>query len=342
MQRKWPRNPPTSLKIRASQDKEQNMFKKIFSGFFFSVLSVVLICVLFASIMLNVVLLGVTSMQGQQKSSDNSQHFSEKIIEGKNKKSKILIVEITGVISDSGPDSYCVKSEYVKQIFTQAQRDKNIQGIILHINSPGGTIMATDKIFRIIEKYKSATKVPVLAYFDGVAASGGYYIAMACDKVMSHATTITGSIGVIMSFYQAQELLQNKLGIDSVVIKTGKHKDMGSMSRKVTEQELEIFNGILQEMYQAFLDKVRQGRSELRNMSQQELEVIADGRIYTGKQAFDLKLVDELGYLEDAQQQICQLAGTAPKEVSFVKYEKKGQCVLGFAQTTIVCGNNNQ
>ena len=78
----------------------------------------------------------------------------------------------------------------------------------------------------------------------------------------------------------------------------------------------------------AFLDKVRQGRSELRNMSQQELEVIADGRIYTGKQAFDLKLVDELGYLEDAQQQICQLAGTAPKEVSFVKYEKKANVFL--------------
>ncbi|BBM87863.1 signal peptide peptidase SppA [Candidatus Uabimicrobium amorphum] len=296
------------------------MIKKIFSGFFFSVLSVVLICVLFVSIMLNIILLGVTA--AQQEQSTKSDSFNEKVVEGESDKSKILIVPLQGVISDSGPDTYTVNSRHVKKVFEQAEKDNRIRGVILYINSPGGTITATDKIFHIITKYKNVKKVPVIAYFDGVAASGGYYIAMACDKVICHATTITGSIGVIMSFYQAQELLKDKLGIESIVIKSGEHKDIGSFSRNITEEEREIFNGILMEMYATFLEKVRSGRKELTDMPEDELKKIADGRIYTGKQALELKLVDELGYFDDAKDSICETLGIKRSDTSFVQYEK--------------------
>ncbi|WP_372371126.1 signal peptide peptidase SppA [Candidatus Uabimicrobium sp. HlEnr_7] len=303
------------------------MFKKFFSGFFFSILSVVLICVLFVSIMLNVVLLGSSAMQNAS-TLDNEKHFSEEKLEGNNKDLKILVVSVEGMISDSGPDSYIVKSKYIEKVFEQAAKDKNIRGVILNINSPGGTITATDKMYNTIAKYKSKMNVPVIAYFDSVAASGGYYMAMACDKIISHATTITGSIGVIMSFYQAQELLENKLGIESVVIKSGEHKDIGSSSRKTTDSEREILNSILQEMYSTFLEKVRAGRSELKDMPEDELKKIADGRIYTGKQALAHKLVDELGYFSDAQDVICELSGLKRKEVSFVEYKKNSNAFL--------------
>lgn len=307
------------------------MIKKIFSGFFFSVLSVVLICVLFASIMLNVILLGVTA--AQQNTVEKSDVFNEKTLEGKNDKSKILLVPLQGVISDDGPDSYTVKSQYVKKVFEQAEKDNSIKGVILYINSPGGTITATDKIFHIISQYKNAKNIPVVAYFDSVAASGGYYIAMACDTVICHPTTITGSIGVIMSFYQAQELLKDKLGIESVVIKSGEHKDIGSFSRNITDQEREIFNNILMEMYAIFLEKVRSGRQELKDMPEEELRKIADGRIYTGKQALELKLVDALGYLDDAKNSICSTLGINRSDISFVQYEKNANPFLELLQS---------
>ena len=307
------------------------MIKKIFSGFFFSVLSVVLICVLFASIMLNVILLGVTA--AQQNTTVKSDAFNEKTVEGKNDKAKILLVPLQGVISDDGPDSYTVKSQYVKQVFEQAEKDNSIRGVILYINSPGGTITATDKIFHIISKYKNAKNIPVIAYFDSVAASGGYYIAMACDEVICHPTTITGSIGVIMSFYQAQELLKDKLGIESIVIKSGEHKDIGSFSRNITDKEREIFNNILMEMYTTFLEKVRSGRKELKDMPEDELRKIADGRIYTGKQALEHKLVDSLGYLDDAKDSICNTLGIKRSDISFVQYEKNAHPFLDLLQS---------
>ena len=305
------------------------MFKKIFSGFFLSILSVVLIFALFISIVLNVVLLGTVAISGGgSEGQDSGKYFSEKNIDGNNKESKVLIVSIAGMIADNGPANYVVTSNYIDKIFKQASTDKSIKGIILKVNSPGGTITATDKMYNIIMKYKEKTKIPVVVYFDEIAASGGYYIAMAGDKIISHATTITGSIGVIMSFYQAKELLENKLGIESVVIKSGPHKDIGSSSRTITDKEREILQGVLDEMYESFLDKVRSGRPELKMMSDEELRKIADGRIYTGKQALHHKLIDSIGYFDAAQDAVCELANLDRENTSFVEYQNKNNMLF--------------
>lgn len=315
------------------------MMKKIFSGAFFSILSVVLVVVLFLSIVTNIVLVTMVAIPSDLEE-NKSKSFKVEHVDGKkNSSGKILIVPINGVIADES-DDYTVTSNYIKKVFKQAEEDKEIKGVILKINSPGGTITATDKMYHTIMQYKEKTNIPVIAYFDSVAASGGYYVAMTCDKIIAHSTTITGSIGVIMSFYEIKELLENKLGIKSIVIKSGKHKDIGSSARSMSDEETEILNTIIQEMYMEFTKRVRSGRKELREMPQEELMKIADGRIYTGKQALEHKLIDSIGYFEKAQDEICSLANVTKNEMAFITYKANKNIFYQLLESTSTIQSN--
>lgn len=197
---------------------------------------------------------------------------------------KIGVIPITGVISDSG--------EILNQLVT-FKKDRGIKGIILRIDSPGGGVGASQEIYKEVLKTRREKKVVVS--MGSVAASGGYYIAAAGDKIMANPGTITGSIGVIMEFYQFKELAE-KIGVGLEVIKSGEFKDVGSSYREPTEREKELLTSFVKNIHEQFINAVATGR----NLSVEKVREIADGRILSGEMAKDLGLIDHLGNFQDA------------------------------------------
>ena len=205
---------------------------------------------------------------------------------------KIGVIPIEGIISSS--------FEITSQI-EKFRKDDSIKAIILRINSPGGAVAPTQEIYREIRKTIKEKKV--VASIGNVAASGGYYIACAADKIVANPGTITGSIGVIMSFIQIKKLLQ-KLGIKLEAIKSGEFKDIGAPYRDMTKKEKELISNMLVEIKEQFVKAVSEGR----HIPVQKVEKIADGRIILGSQAKRLGLVDELGNFQDAVELAKKLA----------------------------------
>ncbi|MBN1277456.1 MAG: signal peptide peptidase SppA [Deltaproteobacteria bacterium] len=204
-----------------------------------------------------------------------------------------------GVITVEGPIS---QSRKITSQLAQFKKDSKIKAIVLRIDSPGGEVGPTQEIFREIQKTVQTKKV--IASLGSVAASGGYYIAAAADRIIAAPGTITGSIGVIMQFIRVEELLK-KIGIDFETLKSGEFKDIGSPGREITERDREILNAVIEDIQRQFVEGVADGR----NLSLEQVRQIADGRIFTGAQARKLGLVDELGNFEDAVLIAKELAG---------------------------------
>lgn len=230
--------------------------------------------------------------------------LQEKMVAGTGK-DKILITDISGVISTddekSGLASLSEEPDIltrVKEELKMAARDKHMKAVILRINSPGGSVTASDMIYHEIERFKEDTGMKVIACIMDLGASGGYYVAVSADKIVAHPTTVTGSIGVIMLNVSIEGLLQ-KIGVKDATIKAGEHKDMGSPLKTMTEEERKIFQGVLDTMYERFLAVIAKNRSG-NGLDLKELRSLADGRIYTAQQALEHKLVDQIGYLDDA------------------------------------------
>lgn len=196
---------------------------------------------------------------------------------------RIGLVEVKGMITDA--------SETIRQI-TKYRKDRSIRGIVLRIDSPGGAVAPSQEIYTEVLKLKSQKKV--FASMGSVAASGGYYIASAADQIIANPGTLTGSIGVIMTFANVEQLM-NKIGLRPETMKSGKFKDTGSPTRPMTPDERKLLQNVVDNVFDQFVSAVSKGRK----MDYDEVKKLADGRIYTGKQAFDLKLVDRLGSLED-------------------------------------------
>jgi protease-4 len=210
---------------------------------------------------------------------------------------KIAIVEIKGVITQS--------SGIIEEI-DQFQEDEGVKAIILRIDSPGGGVGPAQEIHREILKVKSKKKV--VTSMGSVAASGGYYIACASDRIIANPGTITGSIGVVMEFTNIEELFK-KIGIKGVVVKSGEHKDIGSPFREMTPEEKKILQEVIDNVHQQFIQAVAKGRK----MDQAKVVEIADGRILSGEQAKQIGLVDELGNLQDAIDVTAKLVGIEGK-----------------------------
>ena len=184
------------------------------------------------------------------------------------------------------------------------------------MNSPGGGITDCDRIHHeILELKKARPALRFVSLIRDVAASGGYYVSAPCDRIIAHPTTITGSIGVIMSFMNLEGLFE-KIGYREVVIKSAEHKDIGSMGRPMTDKERELLQSMLNEMYDRFVQIVADGRK----MDVLKVRELADGRIYTGSQAKANGLVDELGYFDQAVDAAMKLAGVSDANV--VEYQK--------------------
>lgn len=215
---------------------------------------------------------------------------------------KILMLEIDGVISETpeiggliGMEQESAVERVVEQL-DKAREDDEVQALLLRINSPGGTVTASDIIYDEILRFKNERGVPVIAQLMGVAASGGYYVAMAADEVIAHATTVTGSIGVIFFGVNISGLME-KFGVEDQTLVTGPFKDTGSALRPMKKQEREQLQSVLTDLHARFVSVVDTGRADL---DREQVAALADGRIYSATQALEAGLVDAVGGLSDS------------------------------------------
>ncbi|HLR80123.1 MAG TPA: signal peptide peptidase SppA [Bacillota bacterium] len=223
--------------------------------------------------------------------------FEETVIEEGSSLNKIAVIPLDGIIMDTGGNPLVADTYDHQQFLTmldEAAEDEFVEGIILRVNTPGGGVVESaeiyDKVVTIQEEYEK----PVYVSMGNMAASGGYYVAAPAEKIVAHDATVTGSIGVIMENMNYKELA-DKLGIDYNTIKSGAFKDMGSGVRDMTKEEREMLQTMIDEFYDGFVEAIVNGRG----MSEDRIRELGDGRIYTGKQAKDVELIDELGTLDD-------------------------------------------
>jgi protease-4 len=233
----------------------------------------------------------------------------------------IGLIHVDGVInsgtSDGGLFSGSVAgSERLVNLLEKARKDDDIKAVVLRINSPGGSAAASEEIYQEVLRVKK--EKPVYASMGDVAASGGYYIAAACDKIYANGATATGSIGVIMESPDMSGLYK-KLGIDMQVVKSGKYKDMGNPARALTPEEKQLIQGMINDTYEQFVSAVSNGRK----MPTDKVKALATGQIYTGRQAEKLGLIDELGGLRDTVLAAAK-AGGISGEPEVKKYGKGG------------------
>ena len=210
---------------------------------------------------------------------------------------KVAVVKLEGLITDP--------ADVTGELRAYGERD-DVKAVVLRIESPGGAVGPSQEIHREILRLRESK--PVVASLGAVAASGGYYAAAAADKIVASPGTITGSIGVIVEFVNAEGLL-DKLGLKGYVVKSGRYKDTGSPLRKMEDDERELLQGVIDEVNSQFISAVAEGRG----MAEKEVRPIADGRILTGSQALDLGLIDAIGDLTDAVDIVAGLAGIEGK-----------------------------
>jgi len=269
---------------------------------------VILVLSILANIALVLMLIGMVAIftTGQRRL------FTEEVIRKGPSRTKIAVIAVEGIIN----------SEQAKDVYRQlkqARQDRYVRGLIIRVNSPGGTISGSDQIYNEILKYRDEEKKPVVAFMQGVAASGGYYTSVACEKIIAEPTTITGSIGVISLYFVIQELLEDKLGILPVVVKSGEKKDWPSVFRKPEEPELQYLQDkLITPAYERFVEIVVKERSAV--LSESRLRQLADGSIFGAQEALQEKLIDKIGYLDEAIELVKSLAGIEKAEV--VEYRK--------------------
>jgi protease-4 len=253
------------------------------------------------------------------KIGESKEPLKEYTLQGK-ERGKILVIPIRGFLSDApGKSLLGERASTVQEVVSQlrlAQKDDEIKAVLLEINSPGGSITASDILYHEIIDFKERTKTKIVAGLMDVAASGGYYIALPADRIVAHPTTITGSVGVI--FITPKVLgLMDKLGLAVEVNKSGKEKDIGSPFRPSTPEEQKMFQELTDRMGKRFLDLVVKHRK----VNQAALSSISTARIYLAEEALQLGLVDRIGYLSDAITEAKELAGLS-KEARVVAYRR--------------------
>jgi protease-4 len=197
----------------------------------------------------------------------------------------------------------------------EVREDSRVKGVLLRINSPGGSVGAVQEIHEEVNKLREEGK-KVVASLGDIATSGAYYIACAADKIVTNPGTLTGSIGVIMELGNMEELFK-KIGFKTIVIKSGKHKDIGSPTRAMTPKEKELLQGIIDSAYEQFLKAVKEGRK----MEEARIRKLAQGQLFTGEQALEDGLVDQLGNYQDSLELTAELAGIKGEPAIIKKYE---------------------
>ncbi|HBG48236.1 MAG TPA: signal peptide peptidase SppA [Cyanobacteria bacterium UBA9971] len=278
------------------------------------IISISIITLCFLSIIVGIINTSVKTIEAKKKSDQSASSFFKSF---SSEGDKIALISMQGTISSDmsssligEPDS----AEGALKALERAVEDNSVKGVIFRINSPGGTVAMSQEIYGTIMRLREIK--PVVVSMADVAASGGYYVASAADRIYADPGTLTGSIGVIMGTLNVQELMTQKLGVKSVVIKSGKFKDTGSMYRPMTTEEHTLLQNLVNSAYQQFLTAIIDGRIKRNDkykiekitLTEQILKKYADGRILTGEQAKTLGFVDKLGGLYEAKKDIRVMA----------------------------------
>lgn len=238
---------------------------------------------------------------------------------------KVLLIDIKGVISNKkevsalGVEMSVGLVDRVRETLKKAEKDDDVKALILRINTPGGTVTSSDIIYHEIKTFKERKKIKVYAVVMDLAASGGYYVAQAADQIIVHPTSLTGSIGVIAMKMNLSGLM-DKMGVDFEVVKSGDHKDFLSPFRALTKDERIIFQETINDLHQRFVSTIADNRKQL---SRDEIKNLADGRIYTSQQALDAKLIDQIAYMDEAEEFIKKDLGL--DAMRLVIYHRTGQ-----------------
>lgn len=244
------------------------------------------------------------------------QDLEERVISGADK-DKIVMISIDGVITDESKENFLGLTtespiSLIKESLKRAEKDPDVKALILKINSPGGTVTASDIIYNEIKQFKERKNIPVMTIFMDIGASGAYYIAMSSDIVAAHPTSVTGSIGVIMQGINVREGLE-KIGVYDQSFTSGKNKSIGSPLKEISPEQKAILQGVVNSLYNRFYQVVKEGRPQFTKQKKEaSLRALCDGRIFTADQAKKLGLVDEVGYFEDF----------IPKLIKHKKYKK--------------------
>lgn len=229
---------------------------------------------------------------------------------------KVAVVVASGdIVSGKGSDDEIGDKTFIENL-RKARDDKHVKAIVLRINSPGGSSLASDLMWREIMVAK--TKKPVIASMSGLAASGGYYMSMPCDYIYAQENTITGSIGVFGMWFNTKDFMKNKLGVTTDGVKTGGYSDLGNANRPLTARERMFIQAEVDSTYKDFVSKAAQGRKR----SFSEIETVASGRVWTGKQALQIGLVDALGGLEDAVAYAAKVAKLKNYHTTYIPEKK--------------------
>jgi len=244
--------------------------------------------------------------------------LEEETVEGSGD-AKVLLMDLSGFLSDeststllnlTAPPARVPLLVRVREELKKAAADEKVKALVIRVNTPGGTVTASDVIYRELELFRREKPIPIIAVMMDVAASGGYYVSLAADTIVAHPTTVTGSIGVIMLTFNAEGLMQ-KLGVAANAVKSAERKDMGSPFRAMTPEERAIFQSVIDDLYRQFVAKV----VERRKLPEATARTLADGRVYTADQALTNKLIDRIGYMPDAIDMARKAAGVDKAKV---------------------------
>jgi len=246
------------------------------------------------------------------------------VIEGEGE-AKILVLDISGTLSfreETGGSRLRAgvpKVANFAEALRKAEKDEKIKGLLIRVNSPGGTVAASDVFYHEIERFREKKKVPVYAHITEVGASGAYYAASAADKIYMSPAAITGSIGVIAMKFNVEGLM-GKIGVEDEVYKSADKKDFWSPFRPSTPEEKEMLQGVINSLYERFLDAVYAGRKD--RLSREELRGLADGRIFTSGDALKVRLVDGVGHLDESIEEMKKSLGI--EEARIIIYQRPG------------------
>jgi protease-4 len=248
---------------------------------------------------------------------------TERVIAGdRNASEKIAVINVEGVIVQNADG-------FIARQIRRVMSDTKVKAVVVRVNSPGGTMAGSDYYLYLLNKMKSERRIPVVVSMGTTAASGGYYVSMVGDEIYAEPSTITGSIGVIASLFDASALFE-KIGVESTPITSGRHKAMGSFMKPMGEDERAIWQHLIDDNFDRFKKIIREGRKEFAD-NPEALDKLATGQIYTANEAVANKLIDKIGYLDDAVQRAGRLANLNERDYKVIQYRPK----LSFMDTLL-------
>lgn len=260
-------------------------------------------------------MIGLASIASSVDTERDTPVIYEKYISGNQMAiSKVVILPVEGIITGN-------EEGFIQKAIKTAEEDNDVCAMVLRVNSPGGTVTGSDYYYNLLKKMKANKKIPIIVSMGDLATSGGYYVSMCGDEIYAERSSWTGSIGVIVSLYNAAELAK-KIGFESTPITSGAMKGMGNTFKPMSEEEKVIWKNLVDKSYGQFLEVVREGRPCFREGDgPKKLEKIADGRVYCAADAKDLKLIDKIGFLDDAVDAALKKAGKTKENCCVVKYK---------------------